>query len=1198
MDRNIIVNGRSFKAYTFDSHNIILLRYCLQDEKTIPFYYHFFDTTFMVEEGAKCAIDSLKLEMDTYVQNLDSLSGIDYIHSSSIFPNLTQKEMVLFYLDKNNVKITPEVQKKLREYNKDIFASERASSNMLETHRKMIEEERYRLKLYLSNYEHYAEIINAYPPMDSEELVVEGTDQTILFHYQTKVSFVDIFDAIIVSEVIPFVYVYINGSYYFKIHKNFEIPSSWDSAEEIGRAKKYTNYLYFKILNEPEKENGTFSEDNYSDASWNIEKGVEIKFNKKVNMDAIKKSFFDSIDASLLGRETIFSDEGIRETGIRSTFKIPNFAIEKVIFSDMICNDDVLSFFLFLKEYQSDPEDKVLTSTLKNRFMLYFNPGKPGELEDTLSITANSYEEMDEEYTIIRIAKSDTFLNASNFQKIFCLLLTYYQKNYKKYLDIYRELIPDYVDMIRTVKKIKKIKEDQKTGKRLTTLKKEEPYIFRSGYSGLCQPRSRQPYKVPPSKVEDLREKLGEHKIMAYPHPQDPTNILHYACEPREEGEEGTYIYPGLRKNDSKKNPKYDEEVPYIPCCFSEDQYTKPGSALKKILEDQKKEDRIVENVNEISHVLAFNKQTPVGRYGKIPHYLNFIAKQAKIPEIERGKQKLYPIFRYGVIACPDSFFHCLERAFNIAYTSQFTFVNRRRMVMQSRQKMAEKIPILCGGKQELYDYSIEDIQKILLDENAYIDPGWWIRIAEEYYGCNILLFQISAENPYGAFLYPRYSKVCIHKDLDKNRPTVIIAKFEREEDSEEAPFQSELFVKFNPDKKIEGAKVKFSFETSQPFIQRFYENYIRSFYNYFSTGYVEQLRVVPYDSIIWKGVTKQYIDSYGKARMLLYHNKIPVYVFPMHPIPVPCVFHMDQYSSIELEDAKQFVESYGLSSQPYVNGWMVFNEHFIGYISIEGISKKISNSSERLPLYLEGKKDSRLEKYRLHKKIAMLLQQHTLYLYSLHAETFSRDLFVVIPGYEYDEDRLDKILDTENGLYDENGRLIVTSQEMLDKLLIYLQTRLLNDRYSILRFKQNSTVEKYYQTIKDFHFDRNQYIIKDVQNYVDWRELKKNKPYLIRSEVHLKIEEPYFYRNGRIKPTAIFILQNVKDGLLEKALQVSNVWLKEKRNIGSNPSVSQKIDPLFFIAYSEEGEILEGSDPTAPLLLYKNGRYAALLEI
>jgi hypothetical protein len=610
-------------------------------------------------------------------------------------------------------------------------------------------------------------------------------------------------------------------------------------------------------------------------------------------------------------------------------------------------------------------------------------------------------------------------------------------------------------------------------------------------------------------------------------------------------------------------------------------------------------DERIVENVNEISHVLGFNKQTPVGRYGKIPHYINFILKQSKMQEIERGKQKLYPIFRYGVVDSPDSFFHCLERCFNIAYTSQFTFEKRSRMVMDLRKKIAENKNILYAGKQECYDYSIEDMQNILLDKNAYIDPGLWLRVAEEYYKCNILLFQTCREYPYGAFLYPRYSKVCIHKDLYKDRPTIIIMKFERDEEEDIRRYQSELFVKFNTDKKIEGAKVTFKFNTSELFIQRFYENYLRSFYNYFSAAHIEKLYIVPYNSIVWKGISYQYIDSYGKVRMLLYQNSIPVFVFPMHPIAVPCLSYIDSIKPIKMEVANSFAKSYNLSIKRYDKGFMMTNEHFIGYIPIEEFENEKSGVFQKIPLFLETKNESRLDVYRQHKKIAMLLQQHTLYLYSLHPETFSRDLFVIRPDYDYDIELLDKIMDKESSLYDENGKLIVTSKEMLDKLFIYLETRLLNDRYSVLRFYENSTVEKYYQSIKDFHFDENQYIIKDIRNYADWVELKKRKPYLIRTHVDLKTEDPYFYRNAIIKKDAIFILQNVKDGNMEIALYISVMWLKEKINMGANPQMNtQKIDPTFFIAYSEEGDVLEGSDRTAPPLIYKNGKYIALMEI
>ena len=143
-----------------------------------------------------------------------------------------------------------------------------------------------------------------------------------------------------------------------------------------------------------------------------------------------------------------------------------------------------------------------------------------------------------------------------------------------------------------------------------------------------------------------------------------------YACDPREPDDKKVtpeHLWPGLKRNTSKTNREAKEKFPYLPCCYTQDQYTKKSSALRVYLQEQMGA-KVVETPKKdtgFGYVVGPQNRADPGRYGRVPFYWEKLLAMLDYQKIQRTKQEFYPLLRYGVPTSPDSFLWCLERAFN-----------------------------------------------------------------------------------------------------------------------------------------------------------------------------------------------------------------------------------------------------------------------------------------------------------------------------------------------------------------------------------------------------------------------------------------------------------------------------------------------------------------------------------------------------
>jgi hypothetical protein len=1204
---SLSINGKDIPYYFFDDEDSILARYALLNN-SLPSYFWIKTKDYELKENAKLKVKDVR---DYFSDIMPTESEI--IRLTSIFSKLTKRDIILlFLLKKYRNESTQYIEHDLSNY-MDMFKKLDKSFSSVSNIYSMIKyytnteiEEIDKLKKILSVYEKNIILMSKLTNnVDCEELKVEEIILDIKMQLDFGITLIDVFDSLDVSDTIPFIYMYRGSSLISKVYKNFIPPKDW--IENISTEK---NKLYFKILNSPK----TLDEKNinkiYSDGWWDENNNIEITMSNNylldeiLDKDYIQNNLTSSIDEGLSNYKILKSTQ----SGIRSIFKINNFSFDKIILSDMIDNLEQMSFFIFINEYQYSSILKTLTSTTKSRFMIYLNPGNIGDIKNSISLTITPQKsDDDKEYVIIRISKCPTQQKAESVRKIFCLLMKLYLHNYDSVFKIYETLLPG--KRPKQKNKLKKGgKEDKKSGKRLIELKKQRSGTFRSGYSGLCQPMSHQPYLIPPSKVEDIKRTYGDHKVMEY---KDPilNKIDHYACEPREPGEPQTYIYPGLRKNTSK-NQEYREKVPFVPCCFTEDQYTKPASKLKKQLITQQKppseEENMynfieMEDINDIGHILGYNKSVSLGRFGQLPYYMNFMMKNAQYKEIEKGKQLLYPVFRYGMINSPDSFFHCLEKVMNLKYASM-DLAKRKKHILNVRKNMTEEnLAIL---KQEFYDYTENSIKKILLNENAYIDPGMWFRLAEEHYKCNIYIFETSSKFPHGAFVYPRFSEVFLACEKNPSLPYILIMKYETEGDVD-WPFQCELISKFTPhDKK---RKVSFTFDHSDTFIKEIALQFKKSY----SVDIVFPINKFEYKSIsdqdpLFENVRGQYIDSNGKLRVLMYDENLYLMVNPLPPMNFRSIPNVNPTNYPSMETVISFTKQRNLEiiSQRILNkkivGLLVLYKTFLGYIPFIPENNIIPNLDKFdhpvNPLNpFEYDTNSKLELLNRNKKIAMIMMQYTLFEYSHDPLNFS-DRFVIIENYKYEGIHLiNKYLTRHNKVVYQKRKLIVNSQEMKNKLLSYLEIELLNDKPNVEKYKERLVFKDYYNKIKDYRHTPLQVLFIGLNNLREWIDKQNYSPCEITTEFRKSVL-PYFYKNYNISKSIIFIVQSTAQGTLEKALILCETWRKSNINLGHKFDNEVNVSNLEYNLYSTAGLIKKSSSLDDLMILKIKEEYFALL--
>jgi len=303
---------------------------------------------------------------------------------------------------------------------------------------------------------------------------------------------------------------------------------------------------------------------------------------------------------------------------------------------------------------------------------------------------------------------------------------------------------------------------------KINQLKDLAPDLFVNGFARKCQ-RPLQVTPVPPDEVIDLGNgnyvwkdhtflrgtTVLERQVMAFP-PDNPR--FYFACL------SDSNPYPGVKKNKDLPNAGV---YPYIPCCFSRNQMDPNSNSNYNVYYRGKKKDIV--QTSRLIHKIKGDRVLDPGKIGMIPESISNL--------LRRYSEEVVKIVRYGVPRSLNSLIHCVCVALdNPDYLSR-PLDQREDYVMEVRQHILATInPSLL--KQELYDYTDEEIYLQLSDTLIFFDPNLYYRALEETFDINLYVFA-PVEDPTGSLGridLPRF-KLFHVRPYRPDRQTVLIFK-------------------------------------------------------------------------------------------------------------------------------------------------------------------------------------------------------------------------------------------------------------------------------------------------------------------------------------------------------------------------------------------------------------------------------------
>lgn len=1171
----VYVNGKKFKIYEHDTFETFIERLAASMD-AIPSFLHLDKTGLKPNE--KYLVTDIRevlkdLSVDKFIEDIPIVS--------EKFPRMTFKDLGLVWVYVNGV---PEDIKSLKKLNREAFKNRKTSGQESERYMRSVKE---KIRLLKEKSEAHLNIYKALKKIDSSsdligDFVVKEVSTETMLHLPNGELLIDIFDQIVSSKFVPYAMLKTRTKTFYKIYSNIIPPIKWLDLVVSGKQ----NYLLIKVLKIPEDSFVKDVDDSYANIIWESFAGttkgtkihrlnLEVSLQSEIKEEGILKNLFQSLPALK------YQITDRIEKAVKGEFSV-NVPLDKIVFADLITNDPLISLMFFFNE----AGDKSLMQ--KKRFHAFYYPQEPKEPDKALSF--NVIDNISGTKFDISITRSKTIDQITNFKRVFAKFLSIYQEQKDDISNLYTSIIGQV--------KSKKKTQIKKTRKRVDALRSFNKDLFPSPFfARLCQ-KHKQPYVLESNKVANFVKEHGENKIVEFPMSYIDGRFvgsgIYYACEPREPTDKDGLIFAGVlentvtttkQKNDTeemkKKMSTYEEKFPYIPCCFktpSENKYANYLTWLETGIKTlTSKKSSYVKTIRD--------KAVSADQNAYLPEDIKLLFSY------EGDVDKT--IRRIGMINSPNSFLHCMEKAFNPEYKG-IPVEKRERFIQKVRSKLVDEYSdVLSVVKQETYDMTLSEVETYINDTNTYFDPDMFVKLMEYVYGCNIFIYQVTPKKSKGEVVIPRHTEGYYYWNKDPMKPSVVIIKYAIP--NFKWPFQCELVFDLRKKATFVIKDAKFNEVNIRAFKMALEQYKINS-------KTIEKIKDQSISPLI-KKASFQVIDLNGKIFGMGFGkggNKITIITSPGAPLALSM---QTSINSVNTKLALNFIETNSLQIKGLSEdkkGLFIqldgFEEAYIPLeTSLEDKNIPIIKSDLYIPI---EEQESKLQIFQKNRKIAQYLKEYAVFLYVQKDFKLIKKNFIIDPDYTYDLDRLDKTLSINNSVMFKNGKLVVNSKDIRDKLINYTGIVAYNSPDLENRYKEGAIIENYYSTTSDFISRRNQLVFLGVEPIVQWIEFASNEAQnTITNEFDYDFREgPYFYRNYKLMGEKIVIIQNVYEGDLARAVYVAKVWKEKGVNMGFwVPKSQTDNDNISIITPTGIERRGEGQ---YTILAYPDNKFAAVLEL
>lgn len=743
-------------------------------------------------------------------------------------------------------------------------------------------------------------------------------------------------------------------------------------------------------------------------------------------------------------------------------------------------------------------------------------------------------------YLRLRI-KAKTSREAIRYGEIMAKLITVYNDTFESILNIYKEFIPNFLDS--TIQKFSEIKQTDD----FLRLKDVAPEIFLPNYSREC-------FKRPTIVSEEEAVRLmqtGEKQVIPFPIFGEATN-RYYICNHK------THPYPGLRKNKLENKNKF----PYIPCCYIKNQ-DREGTKLRHYYIQT----GIREQQTAIQNIFLSNKILPPGMSGVLPENIK------QLFSIINPDPK-YQFVRFGINNNYNSLIEAVMVSLNHSNLQFVEPEDRPRVVEKQRVLLNANADIYSvAAKQELYDHEIKDIAERLKREK--LNALEFLHVMEQYFDCSIFLFTSTDKNPQGTLSIPPHSQ--IHIKAVPTRPAVFI--YQQNKMNE---IHCEIIVQtmVGLPKTLQNMTTFFTFDDY--IVQQIWKVFTNINRTFTSSGLVTPVMLPYVKGFLYskKGsftlqVVSQYIDIYGKARMLTIKHNNELISFMCDPVAPYASPISTNFVRTSIKSVLQIVDLFKATVVEQRLNKDVCREVVIivpslsvqdpRYLKHQNINRPVDGIKlvilcndtvflKNVPTNtnLEYETVFKYEKtpltmYDTNRKITKILVHHALYMFSefLHSKnaqptdktlvswinnhtTVSSMFYKAVKKYNSNQNNLDYIRFDKPNPFIETGsnKMYLPSKEVQMRLAYTIRLYMNTNESKTVSFYKNKSIQGFYSEISDFLPMPNQSIFEDVKAVNYMLESYKSDMYIIKT---LKTEsrEPYFIYIS-IYPDDIFIARNV----------------------------------------------------------------------
>jgi len=1118
----VLVNGKEFKIFRLDTKENILERLAAE-MNTLPKYLYFPDgfpedlsEDFTVKNILKIIKKNAKEadpDFSVLIKKLEGWkTGLDV--KKDILPVWLVYNKHMHDMASYGLNFLETSAKKLEEF----FPTFRDFTIFWEGRLPRIKEELEKQVEYIrTEIEKQIKIYDAFEEIEAglvyTEYKIESTNLSFSLNLE-NISLLEIFNYICLNDLVPFC----SCQKFYKILKSFVPIEEWNIS--------YDNELLLKVFEKKAFDATRYND--YTNVKMNIDKGIVNVFLKLItgNDYLNQEEFIDRCLSVFTNRQDI-TVENIIETDVAGVFFFPDSRLDTYVFADLVMNNKLFSSLISIDESVKATKKKSSEGG-QPWIYIHFEHPLSGHIAGPVSqrIVDRSDPEMKQEdietfphgNPYIRVkAKGKNKQSISFFQEILSKLLIIYKEEYNTIIKEYRKFIPDFGNVVDVIAPLKK---------KLTNM--QAPEIFINGYTRICTAK-RMPKIVTLEEKAEYEEKgqqcisFPREKGEGVSYPSDGRKPKYYVCPNPE------YPFPGLQHNKLANSAEY----PYVPCCFKQDQAEKKGGIFRHYY--NREEIEVKEKRQQ--ELIITNKILGSEKYGTLPEKLHELF-QTVDPDTN------YKYIRAGVHRNKSSFLNAVMVSLN-DQTGILSLKTEKKRVEKLREirKELSRPDLAPLARQCMYDYTTEQVSNHLKDEESYLDPKLYIQLLEEYFHCNIFLFSSDR------MILPRFVQGYYSKK--RKAPCVFIYEHMGSESDHATYPQCEFIVRWEVKKE---QNIQYSF----PYDQNISEN-VRKIDQLLKKSYILTTPMTKTKFSIENAmIAHQEIDAYGKTRRLDIEYKdtpMTIYTDPMAPLAVP-----DVKRPIHTVDSRIARELLNVVEKQNLSGSKL--SEIVGKIG--NVKVTIPVVGEVLPdvpisyeIYHPKEKESSLTIFNRNKKLARFLTEYIFWLFSRYLtknkieeindktlSKFSKALIKIIPDFRYGF--VPKFFSLSSGLMDEE-KLVVTSEEMLKRLLYVLKLYSIRDKPSLLTYHNRPTISQYYLDLEDFVQIPTQVILLGEDSMEKW--LYENRQSMsLKEEIEIG-KTPYFFKNENIENGKVFLAQNADS--VQNALDIAIFWNKNGYNQG-----------------------------------------------